>query len=155
MDTSERVDLASMNLPGGPISSRRKPDRVGRGWKKIELWIEQEEAEEIVIDGDEPTTSTPKQEDKTVRVKVEDEVEPMQWIQDLEPMLIEEDAEDVEERLRNAERRRRRRRKEKFESMTEEEKLEMVGEELDQEVLKRTFGGNEAMEDEAVVRVTS
>src|SRR5579859_2357170 len=50
----ERIDLAELNFPGGPISSSRKNDRTVRGWKKIELWIEQEDAEEIVIDDTTP-----------------------------------------------------------------------------------------------------
>ena len=107
MAIDDRVDLAELHFPGGPVSSRRKNDRVGRGWKKIELWIEQEDAEEIVLDDTpEPEISGPRQ----VTVKVEDESMGEINLPEPEPMVIESDG-DQEEMMRLAEKSRAMRRR--------------------------------------------
>src|SRR5436305_13696258 len=51
-EVDERIDLSELNFPGGPVSSSRRNDRAARGWRNIELWIEQEDAEGIVVDDD-------------------------------------------------------------------------------------------------------
>jgi len=139
-----RVDLAELNFPGGPVSSRRKNERGDRGWKKIELWIEQEEAEEIVISDDEapaPSATQP------VRVKVEDE--PMSGVVMPEPetMIIDDDDQDAkEDKMKRAKESRARKQKRRLKGKTREEKEEMAREEIDTEILKDQFLGSDAAE---------
>ena len=129
---AERVDLAELSFPGGPVSSRRKNDRVGRGWKKIELWIEQEDVEEIVLDDTpEPEIRGPRQ----VTVKIEDETTGKSSVPGPEPMMIESD-EDQEEKIRLAKRSRAQRR---LRGKSREELEEMAREEVDLDVLKHQF----------------
>ena len=135
MAIAERVDLAELNFPGGPVSSRRKNDRVGRGWKKIELWIEQEDVEEIVLD------DTPEREvrgPRQVTVKVEDETMEEISLPAPEPMVIESD-EDQEEKMRLDETSRARRRRNALKGKSREEMEEMGREEVDLDVLKQQF----------------
>ena len=129
----ERIDLAELNFPGGPISSSRKNDRINRGWKKIELWIEQEDAEEIVIDDPTPPSeSRPRQ----VTVKVEDDPSAGIVLPVPEPMVIEaEEMTEVVQRRPPATRRK----KSSFKGKSREEKEEMAREELDLEVIKEQF----------------
>jgi hypothetical protein len=137
IEIDDRVDLAELNFPGGPISSRRKDDRNGRGWKKVELWIEQENAEEITID-DSPGPSQP----TPIRVKVENDSMDI-IIPEPETMVIEDDDEDKEEKLRLAEKNRARRRRKDVKGKSREEKEELAREELDLEVLKDQFMGDD------------
>ena len=132
-----RIDLADFDLPGGPVSSQRKDERMGR-WKKVELWIEQEEAEEVLPDDDEEATSQ-----QLVRVKVEESVEdvnppPVETIMAPQVMAIESD-EDLEEKMRHAAKSRRRRRRRELKGKTQEEKEEMAREEVDLEILRKVF----------------
>jgi hypothetical protein len=141
MELEDRIDLAEMNFPGGPISSRRTSTRNGRGWKKVELWIEQEETDEIIID-DEPTASQPPQ---PIQVKVEDE--PMGGI--IVPMpgpMVIEDPETTAEKLRLAEKSRARQRRRRVKGKSREEKEELAREELDLEVLRDQFSGDDGTE---------
>lgn len=121
MDT--RVDLAELNFPGGPVSSRRKNERGVRGWKKIELWIEQEEAEEIVVSDEErPPAAAPQ-----VRVKVEDE--PMGGIVVPEPemMVIDDEEDHTVKKPEVAMKSRARRQKKILRGKTREEKRNWRG----------------------------
>jgi len=137
MEIDSRVNLAELNFPGGPVSSRRKNEHAGRGWKKIELWIEQEEAEGGMED-DVPRLGMPRQ----VTVKVEDEAiggivipEPMP-----ERMVIDDEMEEgVEEKLRQTEKRRAKRRRGQLRGKTREEKEELARDEVDSKVLKDAF----------------
>lgn len=138
-EADERIDLSELNFPGGPVSSRRRNDRIARGWKKIELWIEQEDAEVIVLD-DEPTLPPgPKQ----VAVKVEDDNPTEMILPAPEPMELDEDLGLKSEVT--AERRARRRRK-SLKGKSREEKEEMAREELDLEVIKDHFSGEDGSE---------
>lgn len=135
MAIDNRVDLAELNFPGGPVSSRRKIDRVSRGWKKIELWIEQEDAEEIVLD------DTPEPERggaRRVTVKVEDESMGEINLPEPEPMVIESDG-DQEEIMRVAARSRANRLREAMKGKSPEKKAEIAREEADLDVLKGQF----------------
>lgn len=148
MAMDERVDLAELTFPGGPVSSRRKNDRVGRGWKKIELWIEQEDPEEIILDDDDEDNNSVVPESggsKQVTVKVEDDVMGEVELPAAEPMFIESD-EDHEELMRFAEKSRARRRRKAFKGKSREEKEEMAREEVDLEVLKDQFLNGDASE---------
>jgi hypothetical protein len=145
----QRIDLAELNFPGGPVSSRRKNDRVGRGWKKIELWIEQEDPEEIVLDDDDGTTSTTnnvstKRAPKQVTVKIEDDV--MEDVQTSVPETMVIDDDDHKELLRLAERSRKQRRRKAMKGKSREEKEEIAREEVDLEVLKNQFLNTDASE---------
>jgi hypothetical protein len=138
----DRVDLAELHFPGGPVSSHRKNDRINRGWKKIELWIEQEDVEEIVLDDTpEPEISGPKQ----VTVKVEDESMMEINLPEPEPMVIESDG-DQEERVRLAERSRTWRLRKALKGKSQEEKEEMAREEVDLDVLRDQFLANDGSE---------
>ena len=134
----DRVDLADLDFPGGPVSSQRKDERTGR-WKRVELWIEQEEAEEIILDDEED--DAPRQQ---VRVKIEDEpmedviVPPVETIPAPQVMSVESD-EDVEEKMRIAAKSRRRRKQRALKGRTQEEKEEMAREEVDLEVMRKNF----------------
>src|SRR5271170_7042782 len=105
----DRVDLAELDLPGGPVSSQRKDERMGR-WKKVELWIEQEQAEEIILDDDDDEDDSPRQQ---IRVKIEDEPMEDVAVPAVETILAQvmsvESDEDVEEKMRSAAKSRRRR----------------------------------------------
>lgn len=142
MAIDNRVDLAELNFPGGPVSSRRKNDRVGRGWKKIELWIEQEDAEEIVLDD---TPETESSGTRRVTVKVEDE--PMGEINlaEPEPMVIESDG-DQEKMMKPAARSRATKLREAMKGKSPEEKAEVAREEADLNVLKGQFLAVDASE---------
>lgn len=135
----DRVDLAELDLPGGPVSSQRKNERMGR-WKKVELWIEQEEAEQIVLDDDEEETTSQQE----VRVKIEDEpmedvsVPDVETISAPQVMAIESD-EDIEEKTRLAAKSRKRRKRKSLKGKTQEEKEEMAREEVDLEALRKDF----------------
>jgi hypothetical protein len=134
----DRVDLAELDLPGGPVSSQRKDERTGR-WKRVELWIEQEEAEEIILDDEED--DAPRQQ---VRVKIEDEpmedvtLPAVETIPAPQVMSIESD-EDVEEKMRIAAKSRRTRKQRALKGKTQEEKEEMAREEVDLEVMRENF----------------
>ena len=136
-DTLDRVDLSELNLPGGPISSSRKPEkRIGRGWKKTELWIEQDDQEEIVIDDEDEQlpTSAP------VSVKVEDgRMEDVvgETTGSAHPMFV--DLNENEELARMAERRRRKLRRKAMKGKSRAEKEEMAREEVDFEAMRFTF----------------
>jgi len=136
-DTLDRVDLSEINLPGGPISSNRRPEkRVGRGWKKIELWIEQADPEEIVIDDEDEQlrTSAP------VSVKIEDgRMEDVvgEKTVSAHPMFV--DLNENEELAQMAERRRRKLRREAMKGKSRAEKEEMAREEVDFEAMRSTF----------------
>ena len=132
MAIDDRVDLAELNFPGGPVSSHRKNIR---GWKKIELWIEQEDVEEIVLDDTpEPEIRGPRQ----VTVKVEDESMGEITLPETEPMVIESD-EDQEEMMRLAARSRTRRLHKTLKGKSQEAKEEMAREQVDLDVLKNQF----------------
>lgn len=134
----ERVDLAELNLPGGPVSSQRKTEHMGR-WKKVELWIEQEEAEDIVLDDDEEDTTR-----QEVHVKIEDELMEDITLPDVgaiptpQVMSIEPD-EEIERKMRLAAKSRKRRKRRALKGKTQEEKEEMAREEVDLEVLRKEF----------------
>ena len=138
-DTLDRVDLSQLNLPGGPISSSRKPEkRVGRGWKKIELWIEQDHLEEIVIDDEDDQLHTSAH--APVSVKVEDEgMEDVvrEETSSAVPMFL--DLNENEELARIAERRRRVLRRQAMKGKSRAEKEEMAREEVDFEEMRSTF----------------
>jgi hypothetical protein len=150
MAIDDRVDLAELHFPGGPVSSHRKNDRINRGWKKIELWIEQEDVEEIVLDDTpEPEISGPKQ----VTVKVEDESMVEINLPEPQPMVIESDR-DQEERMRLAEKSRARRLRNALKGKSREEKEEMAREEVDLDVLKDQFLANDGSEVYLVYHIT-
>jgi hypothetical protein len=139
----ERVNLAELSVAGGPISSRRKDDRIGRGWRKIELWIEEDEAEEIVIDDDGPSTSQP--DPRSIRIKIEDE--PMEdIIMPIADEWVREDSEDLEEKMKLATKSRTNRRRREVKGKSREEKEEVAREELDLEVLRDQFAGEDGTE---------
>lgn len=143
-EVEERIDLAELNFPGGPISSSRKNDRTVRGWKKIELWIEQEDAEEIIIDDTPPPPPQPGQ----VTVKLEDDPSAGVVVHIPESMVIDEEPENTDVvQTRPA---RRRRHKKSLKGKSREEKEEMAREELDLEVLKEQL----LTEDGSEVRVS-
>ena len=141
----DRVDLAELDLPGGPVSSQRKNERMGR-WKRVELWIEQEEAEEIILDDDEDDASR-----QQVRVKIEDEpmedvtVPAVETIPTPQVTTVESD-EDVEEKMKIAAKNRKRRKRRALKGKTQEEKEEMAREEVDLEVLGNNFLAADASE---------
>jgi hypothetical protein len=138
MQGDDRVDLSELSFRGGPVSSRRKNERPGRGWKKIELWVEQDEAEEIVIDDDdEEVSNSAAKAPKQVKVKTEDEAMGGIIVPVPEAMIVD-DVED-EEKLRLAEERRARRRWLQLRGKSQEEKEEVAREEVDMEVLKEQF----------------
>ena len=138
-EADERIDLSELNFPGGPVSSSRKNDRATRGWKKIELWIEQEDAEVIVLDDEPPPPPVPKQ----VTVKVEDDNPTGMLVPAPEPMEIDE---DLGGKLEVTAERRARRRKKSLKGKSREEKEEMAREELDLEVIKEQFSGHDGSE---------
>ena len=136
----ERIDLAELNFPGGPVSSSRKNDRSVRGWKKIELWIEQEDAEEIVLDDEPaPPPMPPPPAPKEVTVKVEEDEIRGVIMPIPEPMPLDEVVERKEEVPVVKPRVRRRRQKKSLKGKSREEKEELAREEVDQEVLKEQF----------------
>jgi hypothetical protein len=132
MVIDDRVDMAQLNFPGGPVSSRRKNDRTVTGWKKIELWIENDEEE------DEEEEDVPRL--RQVTVKVEDDTgggivqEPR-----AEMMVIDDEVGGVEDEARRTEKKRAKRRKERLRGKTREEKEELARDEVDNEVLKDGF----------------
>jgi hypothetical protein len=135
----ERIDLAELNFPGGPVSSSRKNDRTVRGWKKIELWIEQEDAEQIILDDEPPPPPPPPPAPEKVTIKVEDD-ESMDIVLPVsEPIVL--DDEDVERKVEVVPKNRVRRRPQRksMKGKSREEKEEMAREELDLEVLKEQF----------------
>jgi len=142
----DRVDLAELDLPGGPVSSQRKDERMGR-WKKVELWIEQEQAEEIILDDDDDEDDSPRQQ---IRVKIEDEPMEDVAVPAVETILAQvmsvESDEDVEEKMRSAAKSRRRRKRRALKGKTQEEKEEIAREEVDLEVLRKNFLTTDASE---------
>jgi len=131
----ERIDLADLNTPGDPVSSRRKVDRVTRQWKKIELWVEQDDVEQIVIDDEHSETSV-----QHITVKQEVELQPSAGFQNPDLVLMDID-EGVEagpswRPLESVPRRRRRR---DLQGKTQEEKEEVAREEVDLEILREQF----------------
>jgi hypothetical protein len=140
MQEDDRVDLSELSFRGGPVSSRRKNDRPERGWKKIEWWIEQEDAEEIVLD-DEDVPSTQITTSKQVTVKTEDE--PMSGIIMSVPEIVDIDDVSDTENLRLAKESRLRRRRLNLNNKSQEEKEEVAREEVDMEILKEQFLGED------------
>jgi hypothetical protein len=139
----ERIDLAELSVAGGPISSRRKDDRIGRGWRKMELWIEEDEVEEIIIDDDGPTLSQP--DPRSTRIKIEDE--PMEdIIMPIAEDWVREDPEDLAEKMRLATQSRTNRRRREVKGKPREEKEEVAREELDLELLRDQFAGEDGTE---------
>jgi hypothetical protein len=108
------------------------------------MWIEQEDPEEIVIDEDEveePTTiRTP------VRVKFEDEqMEDVVVLDEMTPAAtMDIDSTQNEEFLKMAEKRRRKLRRKQMKGKSREEKEEIAREEVDFEVLQKTFVEDDA-----------
>lgn len=154
-DNLDRVDLSQLNLPGGPISSSRAPEKRARGWKKIEMWIEQEDPEEIVIDevGEvaEPTTSR-----APVRVKFEDEqMEDVVVPDEIAPTTtMDVDSTHNEQFLQMAEKRRRKLWRKQMKGKSREEKEEIASEEVDFELLQKTFLEDDASQVVSHVRLT-
>jgi hypothetical protein len=140
MQADDRVDLSELSFRGGPVSSRRKNDRLGRGWKKIELWVEQEEPEEIVLDDDD-VPSTQITNPKQVTVKTEDE--PMGGIIMSVPEAMDIDDVSDTENLILAQENRARRRRLYLKGKSQEEKEEVAREEVDMEVLREQFLGED------------
>lgn len=136
-DDMDRVDLSQLNLPGGPISSSRTPDKRARGWKKIELWIEQDDPEEIMLD--EEDEQSPEARPAGVNVKVEDErmkdVETEEMIVEV-PLVVDSIDDDSIARM---EKRRRKLRRKAMKGKSREEKEEMAREEVDFEAMRSTF----------------
>jgi hypothetical protein len=131
------VDLTLLDLPGGPISSRRPHDRASRGWKKVELWIEQEDPEEIILDDDDDTQTYDNK--NKAQVKIEDE-DVMREFLKLDPKEMDlEDDEGMTDNTQNTERARAQRRKRAFTGKSKEEKEEIAREELDLEVMQEQF----------------
>ena len=131
----ERIDLADLNTPGDPVSSRRKVDRVTRQWKKIELWVDQDDVEQIVIDDEHSETSV-----QHITVKQEVELQPSAGFQNPDLVLMDID-EGVEagpswRPLESVPRQRRRR---DLQGKTQEEKEEVAREEVDLEILREQF----------------
>jgi hypothetical protein len=134
MAVDERLDLAELNVPGGPISSRRKTSRV-RGWKKIELWIEEEDRQEIVLDEDgipNPEGSGREQ----VSVKIEDDAMGEVMFSVPQPIMLESSDESRAEKMRRAQKSRARKLKTLLKGKTREDKEELAREEVDLEVLR-------------------
>ena len=126
----ERIDLADLNTPGDPVSSQRKVDRVSRQWKKIELWVEQDDVEEIVIDDEHSDTTR-------VSVKEEQKQQPALDLQNLDVVMMDID-EGVESGASAAQVPRRRRQRDLL-GKTQEEKEELAREEVDLEILREQF----------------
>jgi hypothetical protein len=139
-DNLDRVDLSQLNLPGGPISSSRAPEKRVRGWKKIEMWIEQEDPEEIVID-EEDEVEEPMTTRAPVRVKFEDEqMEDVVVPDEIIPAVtMDIDMTENEEFLKMAEKRRRKLRRKAMKGKSREEKEEIAREEVDFEVMQKTL----------------
>ena len=117
-------------------------ERGVRGWKKIDLWIEQEEAEQIVLSDDEVSAQAARH---PVRVKVEDEPMSGVVVPELETMVIE-DEDTKEEKIKRAREIRARSQKRRLKGKTREEKEEMAREEIDTEVLRDQFLGSDPSE---------
>ena len=134
----DRIDLDGLNLPGGPISSRRKSDRSIRGWKKIELWIEEESPDRIILDDDVDIPASRTSSQEVAKVKVEDEE-----MQDVVPSFQRPPSIAIdnldEERKKIARENRAIRRRRQAQRKTREEKEEMAREEIDLEVLRGLF----------------
>jgi hypothetical protein len=133
-----RVDLAELNFPGGPVSSRRRNERGRRGLQKIETWLEQGEAEQRGLH-DQGSLGP-------IRVKVEDE--PMSGIvvPESEMMVVDEEEEEQKQPDSEAKERRIRRGKRLLKGKSREEKEEMAREEIDTEILQNLFLGSNAAE---------
>jgi hypothetical protein len=136
----DRVDLSQLNLPGGPISSNRRPEnRPGRGWRKVELWIEHDEPQEIVIDDDELEESASRTM-APARVKIEDERMDIVGEEEMgAESRMDLDKTEIEELARVAQRRRLQLRKKAMKGKSREEKEEMAREHVDFEALTSTF----------------
>jgi RNA polymerase III RPC4 len=138
-EADERIDLSELNFPGGPVSSSRRNDRIARGWKKVELWIEQGDAEEIDLDREPSPPPAPKR----VTIKVEDDHSTGILVPAPEPMELDEDLGRTAE---VAPKIRARRRRKSLKGKSREEKEEMAREELDLEVIKEHFSSEDGFE---------